>query len=85
MTAREDFISDDASSQAIGPQNYITFLDPDQVHWRVAERDARHDAGAKADWCLVFSSIDSLRRVWIYPVDWRTLSSSGLTALSWHR
>jgi hypothetical protein len=83
--AREDFVGGDAAQQSASPQGQITFLDSYQVHWRVFERDARNDAGTKGEWCLIFSSVDTLRRVWIYPVDWRTLSSAALTMLSWHR
>ena len=65
------------------PPMSLTYTDPDSVHWRVYERDARGDPGAHGHRCLIFSSGDVLRRVWHYPENWRELSSVELTALSW--
>ena len=63
----------------------LEFQDADYVWWWVAERDARHDPGARGQRCLIFASADALRRVWDYPAGWRELSAAQLVALSWHR
>ena len=61
------------------------YVDAEGVHWRVTERDARGDPGARGDHCLIFASSDAVRRVWDYPAAWRGLSSLALDALSWRR
>ena len=61
----------------------VHFVDDDHVSWSVSERDARHDPGAPADWCLVFACENAIRRVWVYPTFWRQLSPADLEALSW--
>ena len=67
------------------PTRALEFVDADHVQWRVMERDARHDPGARGHWCLIFASADALRGVWDYPPAWRELSAAQLVALSWHR
>ena len=63
----------------------LEFFDAALVSWRVMERDTSHDPGAPGDHCLVFASLDSVRRVWVYPIDWRDLGTEALIALSWGR
>jgi hypothetical protein len=60
----------------------VTFVDEQHVRWRVVERDARHDPGARAARCLVFDCGEAVRRVWTYPAGWRGLSQDALIALS---
>ena len=61
------------------------FVDAEHVRWRVVERDARRDPGARAARCLVFDCGEAVRRVWSYPADWRRLPPEALAALSWSR
>ena len=61
----------------------VSYRDRHHVGWRVTERDARDDPGALADCCLIFASDDAVRRVWVYPPRWRTMSDGELEALSW--
>lgn len=62
------------------------FRDPDSGQfWTVSEVDGRSIPGARGSRCLVFQSEIAIRRVWSYPVEWRTLSDADLTALSWQR
>ena len=57
-----------APSPAREPSNgALEFVDADYVWWRVSERAARRDPGARGDRCLIFASADALRRVWDYP------------------
>ena len=67
------------------PAGHLDFIDRDFVLWRVVERDASADPGSHGRWCLIFSSADAARRVWEYPANWRTLTSTELAALSWGR
>ena len=73
---------------AYGPpplSDAVEFLDTLGVYWRVTERDARQDPGARGDRCLIFASSEAVRRVWKYPVAWRDLPAAALAALSWAR
>jgi hypothetical protein len=63
----------------------VEFLDAHGVCWRVVERDARGDPGARGEWCLIFSCDEAVRRVWDYPAGWRDLSAEALMTLSWGR
>jgi hypothetical protein len=58
-----------------------TILDPQGESWRVYEL-----AGATYDRrdSLIFESAWTVRRVRIYPEDWRALSDEELLTLSWH-
>lgn len=64
---------------------FVEFVDSSYVQWRVSERDARRDPGARGDYCLVFACPGMVRRVWDYPADWRALPAVALLALSLHR
>jgi hypothetical protein len=63
----------------------VEFLDAANVHWRVTERDATGDPGARGERCLIFTSDEAVRRVWDYPPGWRDLAADALAALSWRR
>jgi hypothetical protein len=55
------------------------------LRWQVEELGCTETPGARADYCLVFTSDFAMRRVWHYPHDWRALSDAELLALSWGR
>ena len=63
----------------------VEFIDGHGVRWRVVERDARGDPGARGECCLIFSSDEAVRRIWEYPAAWRELSATALASLSWGR
>lgn len=65
--------------------DFVEFIDPNQIAWRVTERNTRGDPGARGVRCLIFACAEVIRRVWEYPDDWRTLSAAELFALSWRR
>ena len=64
---------------------FVEFVDPSYAQWRVSERDARRDLGARGERCLLFACTGMIRRVWDYPADWRTLSAPDLMELSLRR
>ena len=72
-------------SDTVDVDGFVEFVDPSFVQWRVSERDARRDPGAKADICLIFACAGMVRRVWDYPSDWRKLSAAELILLSLRR
>jgi hypothetical protein len=74
-----------AASSGADEVRGVEFVDAASVHWRVTERDARGDPGARGDCCLIFACGDAVRRVWNYPPGWRDLSAAALIALSWRR
>jgi hypothetical protein len=55
----------------------------DGVRWLVTEHAGNLVPGARGDRCLIFMSADVIRRVWRYPLDWRSLPPERLIALSW--
>ena len=59
----------------------IEFIDTLERLWRVTERDTRRDPGARGDTCLIFSTGDTVRRVWNYPLGWSELPSHQLERL----
>ena len=63
----------------------VQYVDASNVRWRVTERASRGDPGSRGDFSLIFECDDAVRRVWEYPVGWRTLSSEALVALSWRK
>ncbi len=67
------------------PLVFIQELDEEWLHWAVVEVEAHGVPGAQGARCLVFSREACIRRVWNYPLDWRTLDAAGLAALSWQR
>lgn len=63
-----------------GTTNGRTILDPQGESWHVYEvGGATYDRRAS----LIFESAWTVRRVRVYPADWRTLSDEELLALSW--
>ena len=63
----------------------MTFLDEAGVLWTVTERNAENLPGSRAPRCLIFASTEAVRRVWVYPPEWRDLLTPSLIALSWSR
>ena len=63
----------------------VRYSDGEGRFWSVREKDASRTPGARQSRCLIFDSADAIRRVWIYPANWRLLSADGLIALSWTR
>lgn len=59
----------------------VCFVGTDGVAWRVVECPAAHVPGSRGARCLVFLSEGLVRRVWHFPLDWRTLSRAALEAL----
>ena len=49
--------------------------------WLIAEIDARHVPGGRADRCLVCQNEQVVRRLWEYPPEWYSLSEVALRAL----
>ena len=74
---------DGARSAAV--EAAVDVVDGAGVRWRVAERDARRDPGARGPRCLIFTSRHAVRRVWTYPRGWPQLPAEELLALSWER
>lgn len=46
--------------------------------WYVREVDTRHVPGARAQQCLILEAEGLIRRVWVYPRDWRDLPDDEL-------
>jgi hypothetical protein len=46
----------------------------------VRESDTHAVPGARAASCLIFDSPATVRRVWLYPRDWRAASDADLLA-----
>jgi hypothetical protein len=82
-----------AAGPAPGPERrcdgttvtFLQYVGDACLHWSVLEMDTRLVPGAHGAHCLVFARRDCIRRVWDYPVNWRTLDAVGLAALSWCR
>ena len=61
----------------------VTFIDPaDGREWTAVEQSGERIPGARGPSCLCFQSHDIFRRVWRFPVNWRSLSDGELAALS---
>jgi hypothetical protein len=71
----------DSSPALLALVGWIEFVDAANVYWRVKERNSGADPGARGARCLVFSSEQAVRRVWVYPPEWRTLSNASLIEL----
>ena len=67
------------------PLLFTQELDGEWLHWAVVEVEAHGVPGAQGARCLVFSRAACIRRVWNYPLHWRTLDAAALAALSWQR
>src|SRR4051794_35182356 len=46
--------------------------------WDVREADARDVPGARGPRCLIFESPEVVRRVWVFPANWRELDDDAL-------
>ena len=63
---------------------HIFFRDAEGGVWEVHEVTiASAVPWARGERCLLFRSSSSIRRVWSYPENWRTLSQDELERLSW--
>ena len=62
----------------------LIFVDSAGVDWRIYEFACVDVPAARGPQCLVFESDAAIRRVWNYPTNWKDLSSTELTALSWN-
>jgi hypothetical protein len=60
----------------------VYFVDARGERWSVTERDTRGEPGTRADSCLVFSGENTIRRVWHFPANWRSLSPEQLESLA---
>jgi len=61
--------------------------DPDgesvnEGNWTVREIDARNIPGALGPRCLVFESVEMVRRLWVYPAAWMSLPARALLRLA---
>jgi hypothetical protein len=56
------------------------FNDPDGVHWEVREMK-NPDYDRRGGYCLIFESINIVRRVRRYPADWYEMSAEELQDL----
>lgn len=63
----------------------VTYLDDAGVLWSLTEYNAENVPGSRGPRCLIFSSAEAVRRVWLYPAGWRDLLRPSLIALSWSR
>lgn len=46
--------------------------------WRLHEADARAVPAARGPTCLICESVEVIRRLWLYPSDWRSLDDDTL-------
>jgi hypothetical protein len=63
----------------------LVFADNDDVLWTITEREGLSVPGSRGARCLIFQSLEAVRRVWVYPAGWRDLLTPSLIALSWSR
>ncbi len=59
----------------------VRTLQQEEAQWRVYEVSTESVPGAVAARCLIFDSEATVRRCWVYPDDWYTLSDDALWAL----
>jgi hypothetical protein len=50
--------------------------------WTVREVDTRHIPGSRGPRCLVYENSEIVRRVWLFPTTWVTLSADELLRLA---
>jgi hypothetical protein len=82
---RADPTGGDAIAWDRTPVRFVQVVGAARVEWSVVEVDAGEVPGAQGARCLIFTRVDCIRRVWRYPLDWRTLDAEQLAALSWQR
>ena len=68
---------------AVTDERPRTYRDSDGCTWSVHEVAAGAVPWARGPRCLLFRSETAVRRVWHYPLDWRSLPDAELEALSW--
>lgn len=64
------------------PRIERTFIDADGVRWSVYEQPFA-DYDRRRGMSLIFASDAAMRRVRVYPDDWRTMSDADLALMSW--
>lgn len=66
------------------PDGQVTYRDSEGGVWEVHEVVVSPASPwARGARCLLFRSPGSIRRVWTYPPEWRTLGPAELEQLSW--
>ena len=83
MSAPEERSAERSHAAVLGAT--VTFVDGEQVLWRVTEHDGRTVPGSRGERCLIFASDWAIRRVWDYPLGWRDLPPAALAVVSWGR
>lgn len=63
---------------ALTPELPVRHIEHEESIWSVREVDARTVPGSRGATCLIFESFDAVRRVWIFPPDWRELDDHSL-------
>lgn len=76
-------LADGRPATVIGAMH--AFVDDAGVTWRVTEHDGRDVPGARGPRYLRFTSDYTVRRIWEYPADWRSLPPKALAEVSWGR
>jgi hypothetical protein len=71
-----------ASSTAGPPKGEREFVDAEGARWRVYEQPVS-DYDRRRGSSLIFASEAAVRRVRVFPADWRSLSDLELARLSW--
>ena len=84
---REEFADEPSPLSRIldRTSSIVRYSDGAGSFWSVREQDASRTPGARETRCLIFDSVDAIRRVWIYPANWRQFTAEALIALSWMR
>jgi hypothetical protein len=52
------------------------------LRWQVREVDARYVPAARGDRCLIFDAETVVRRLWVYPAEWRQMPGDELLRLA---
>jgi hypothetical protein len=59
----------------------IRLIESTTAFWRVREFEMSRTTGALGRFSLICESPAAVRRLWVYPKDWHSLSDSDLLAL----
>jgi hypothetical protein len=71
----------DARRQGYEPRSSPRRFAVEGEPWEVHEVDARDVPGAQGLACLIFESVDRIRRVWFFPPNWYELNDAALWRL----
>lgn len=64
-------------------EGYRVLVEPGTgLRWRVREVDARCVPAAQGDRCLIFDAESVVRRLWVYPAEWRQMPGDELLRLA---